>query len=141
VTEEDLVVAPSEYWEETLKAAVKDMLQMKKKRYQRVRSEGTAIMMKTNDRSQKNIEKFCNSTNIDWKLVEKQLRKWSNLLCIGKKLTIVIVFNYRSEDNDHSATALTRVDKRGCVSVISRMLAEREAYIANKEERTGRTAT
>jgi hypothetical protein len=30
VTEEDLVVAPSEYWEETLKAAVEDMLQMKR---------------------------------------------------------------------------------------------------------------
>ncbi|KAJ5149796.1 hypothetical protein N7448_001374 [Penicillium atrosanguineum] len=51
VTEEDLVVAPSEYWEETLKAAVEDMLQMKKKRHQRVRSEGTAIMMKSSDRS------------------------------------------------------------------------------------------
>jgi hypothetical protein len=43
VTEEDLAVAPSEYWEETLKADVEDMLQMKKKRHQRVRSEGRAV--------------------------------------------------------------------------------------------------
>lgn len=114
---------------------------MKKKRHQRVRSEGTAITMKSNDRSQKNIEKFCNSTNIDWKPVEKQLRKWSNLLRIGKKLTIVIAFNYRSEDDDNSATASRGVDKRGRVSATSRMLAEREAHIADEEERSGRTAT
>ncbi|KAJ6050550.1 uncharacterized protein N7446_010659 [Penicillium canescens] len=141
VTEEDLVVAPSEYWKETLKAGVEDMLQMKKKRHQRVRSEGTAVTMKSNDQSQRNIEKFYNSTNIDWKPVEKQLRKWSNLLRIGKKLTIVIAFNYRSEDEDYSATASRRVDKRGRVSATSRMLTEREAHIADEEERTGRTAT
>lgn len=73
--------------------------------------------------------------------MEKQLRKWSNLLRIGKKLTIVIAFNYRSEDDDYSAIELTRVDKRGRASVTSRMLAKREAYIADEEERTSRFAT
>ncbi|KAJ5720181.1 hypothetical protein N7493_007059 [Penicillium malachiteum] len=66
------------------------MLQLKKKRHQRVRSEDTAVTMKSNDRSQRNIEKFYNSAKIDWKPVEKQLRKWSNLLRIGKKLTIIV---------------------------------------------------
>ncbi|CAI7587791.1 unnamed protein product [Penicillium manginii] len=126
VTEENLVVAPSEYWEETLKADVEDMLQMKKKRHQRVRSEGTDMMMKSNDRSQRKIEKFYNSTNIDWKPVEKQL---------------LIAFNYRSEDDDQSTSASRRVDKRGCVSATSRMVAEREAYVAAEEERTGDEST
>lgn len=65
VAEEDLVANPSEYWEESLKADIEDMLQIKKKRNQRVRSEGAAVTMKWNDRSQTNIEKFYNSTNID----------------------------------------------------------------------------
>ncbi|KAJ5226336.1 hypothetical protein N7468_007561 [Penicillium chermesinum] len=124
VTEDDLVVAPSEYWEENLKTAVEDMLQMKKKGHQR-----------------RNVEKFFNSTSIDWKPVDKQLRKWSNLLRIGKKLTIAIAFNYRSKDDDHAGSASRRFDKRGRVSATSRMLAEREAHIAAEEERTGRTAT
>jgi len=141
VTEENLVVAPSEYWEDALKADVENMLQMKKKRHQRVRFEGTDITMKSNDRFQRKIEKFCNSTNIDWKPVEKQLRKWSNLLRIGKKLTLVIAFNYRSEDDDQSTSVSRRVDKRGRVSATSRMVAEREAHIAAEEERTGQTAT
>lgn len=51
VTEEELVVAPSEYWEETLKADVEDILQTKRKRHQSVRSKDTAVTMKANDRS------------------------------------------------------------------------------------------
>jgi hypothetical protein len=52
VTEEDLVIAPSDYWGKTLKADVEEMLQTKKKRHQRVRSEGTAITISVNDRSE-----------------------------------------------------------------------------------------
>lgn len=75
MTEEDLVVAPSDYWGRTLKAEIEDMLQTKKKRHQRVRSEGTAITVAVNDRSQRNLEKFYNSANINWKPLEKQLYK------------------------------------------------------------------
>lgn len=40
VTEENLVIAPNENWEETLKEDVEGMLQVKEKRHQIVRSEG-----------------------------------------------------------------------------------------------------
>ena len=64
--------------------------------------------------------------------MDKQLRKWSNLLRIGKKRTIGIAFNYRSEDEDRSPMALRRIDKRSRVTEKSRMLAEREAYISDR---------
>jgi hypothetical protein len=99
VTEKDLVVAPSDYWEEFLKADLENMLQTKRKRHQRVRSEGTAITVSVNDRTQTPLEKFCPSININWKPVEKQLRKWSNLLRIGKRLKVTIAFNYRQDDD------------------------------------------
>jgi hypothetical protein len=54
---------------------------------------------------------------------------------------VVIAFTYSYEDEDYSAVALRRVDKRGRVSIISRMWTEREAYIADEEERTRRAAT
>ncbi|KAJ5922474.1 hypothetical protein N7516_010177 [Penicillium verrucosum] len=75
VTEDDLIVTPSDYWDGTLKANVEDILQMKKKRSQRIRSEGTAVTVSVNDKSLKDFEKFYISTDIDWKPVEKQLRK------------------------------------------------------------------
>ncbi|CAG8088749.1 unnamed protein product [Penicillium nalgiovense] len=66
VTEEDLVISPSDYWGKSLQAKLEDMLQAKKKRHQRVRSEGTAVTVKVDERSQKNLENFYNSTNINW---------------------------------------------------------------------------
>lgn len=140
VTEDDLVVAPSDHWEDSLKADVDDMLQTKKKRYQRVRSEGTSITVSVNERSHRDLEKFYSSTNINWAPVEKQLRKWSNLLRIGKKLRVVIAFNYRQED-DIPMSVSRRVEKRGPVSATTRMLAERDAHIDAEEESTGRTST
>ncbi|KAH8430182.1 uncharacterized protein LDX57_007852 [Aspergillus melleus] len=142
VTEEDLVVAPSEYWEESLKADVDDMLRTKKKRHKRVRSEGTAITVSVDDRSQRDLEKFYNS-DINWTLVEKQLRKWSNLLRIGKKITVIIALNYRYDDVDDApiTSASRRVEKRGRGSRTTRMLAEREECINAEEENTGQPST
>ena len=120
-----------------MKASLEEMLQTKKKDHQRVRSEGTAITVPVDNRSQKYLEKFCGSMNINWAPVEKQLRKWSNLLRIGKRLRVVISFNYRQED-DNSVPASRRVEKRSRVSATSRMLAERDAHIDAEEESTGR---
>ena len=136
VTEEDLVIPPSDYRGKSLQANVENMLQTKKKRHQRVRPEGTAVTVKVNERSQANLEKFYSSTNIDWTPVEKQLRKWSNLLRMGKKLTVEIAFTYREDDNPPRKS-----EKRGRVSATSRMLAEREAHIVAEEEVTGQPST
>ncbi|KAJ5367880.1 hypothetical protein N7541_001821 [Penicillium brevicompactum] len=140
VTEKDLVVSPADYWVKTLKRAVEELLRMKKKSGQRVRSEGTAVTVKVDSRCQKNLERFFPST-IDWKPVEKQLRKWSNLIRVGKILTIEIVFNYRGGDDGPSMSVSRTAEKRGRVSATSRMLAERERAIHNEEENTGRPAT
>jgi hypothetical protein len=82
-----------------------------------------------------------NSTNIQWKPVEKQLRKWSNLLRIARKLMIDIAFNFRDDYGGHSRPSSRRVEKRGCVSTTSGMSAEREAYIEALEEDTRRPST
>lgn len=123
-----------------MKASLEEMLQTKKKDHQRVRSEGTAITVSVDDRSQRDLEKLCGSTSINWAPVEKQLRKWSNLLRIGKRLRVVISFNYRQED-DNSVPASRRVEKRSRVSATSRMLAECDAHIDAEEESTGRPST
>jgi uncharacterized protein YpmS len=65
--------------------------------------------------------------------MEKQLCKWSNLLRIGKKLTIDIVFAYRTDDDAVSTPASRKGDKRGRVSTTRTQLAECDAYIADKK--------
>lgn len=77
---------------------------------------------------------------VKWAEVEKQLRKWCNLLRIGKKITIEIAFTYREDDSNYIPPS-RKVEKRGRVSATSRMLAEREAHIVAEEEVTGQPST
>ncbi|CRL30790.1 unnamed protein product [Penicillium camemberti] len=56
---------------------------------------------------------------------------------MGKLLIIEVVFNYRGDDDGSSVPILRIVEKRGRVSVTSRMLVERERLIRNEEEDTG----
>ena len=90
-TEQDLVVPPSEYWEKHLKQKIEELVHMKK-RNRRVRSEDTAIVVSVNHRNQGPLEKLYNSTNIDWKPVESQLHKWSNLVRMGRTPHVAISF-------------------------------------------------
>ncbi|KAJ5651656.1 hypothetical protein N7507_009082 [Penicillium longicatenatum] len=137
-TVKDLVVAPSEYWDERLTGALEDMLQAKKKKHLRARYESAELTVSVNERNQSDLEQFESTKNIKWKPLEKQLCKWSNLLHIGKKLTIDIVFAYRTDDDAVSTPASRKGDKRGRVSTTRKQLAECDAYIADEEERTGR---
>ncbi|KAJ5366063.1 hypothetical protein N7541_000004 [Penicillium brevicompactum] len=122
VTEKDLVVSPADYWVKTLKRAVEELLRMKRKVASEFDLKARLLLSK-------------------WTPVEKQLRKWSNLIRVGKILTIEIVFNYRGGDDGPSMSVSRTAEKRGRVSATSRMLAERERAIHNEEENTGRPAT
>ncbi|PCG88691.1 Hypothetical protein PENO1_108860 [Penicillium occitanis (nom. inval.)] len=118
MTRKDLIIAPSDFWQNRLKANLDDMLQAKRKRNQRVRS-----------------------TDIDWAPVERQLSKWSNLLHIGKRLNVAIVFNFGQDLNGDEPLSTKRGEKRGRMTATNIMLAERDAWIGAEEERTGRPST
>ena len=85
-------------------------------------------MVSINHRNQGPLEKLYNSANIDWKPVERQLRKWSNLVHMGRTPQVAISFKY-IRDDDASRTG----NKKGS-SATKRMLAERDAEIIAEEE-------
>ena len=140
-TAKDLVVAPSEYWEERLKPDLEEMVQTKKKRAQRTRYESAEITVSVNEKNQSKLEQFESTKNFRWRPVERQLCKWSNLLRIGKKLTVVIAFAYRTDDDGNSSLTSKKGEKRGRVSTTRTQLAECDTYIAAEEERTGRPSS
>ncbi|KAJ5783415.1 uncharacterized protein N7518_009092 [Penicillium psychrosexuale] len=125
VTEDDLIVAPTNAF--ALKAQLSPCLRR--------------CIVSVNDKSLKDFEKFYSSTNIGWKPVKKQLRKWRNLLRMGKKIRVLIAFNYSYDDDDQARLSSRRVEKRGRVLATSRMLAEYKAHIDTEEEATGRPST
>ncbi|KAL4997260.1 hypothetical protein BDV10DRAFT_195336 [Aspergillus recurvatus] len=108
---------PPQFWEKYLKADLDNMVQAKRKPNQQVQSESTTVKVEVDEQKQCPLE--------------------HNLLCIAKKLAVNIAFSYRQDDNRHNSTT-RKGDKRGRVSAMNIMLAERDAYIAEEEERTGR---
>ena len=60
---------------------------------------------------------------------------------MGRRIRILVAFNYGHDNDDHSRPTSRKSEKRGCVSVTSRMLAEREVYIDAEEETAGRPST
>ncbi len=100
-TENDLVVAPSDFWTEELSSKIADIVTSTGKSCE---ADATTIAISVNDRSEHDITKRFTKLNIDWLVVERQLQAWSHLLRIGKKLRINVLFNY-TESNKALRTA------------------------------------
>lgn len=88
---EDLVLAPSDFWNEELSSKIVDISNSIGKP---CTADATTIVMSVNDRSERDITKRFEQLQINWSIVEKQLQAWSHLLRIGKRLRIDVTFGY-----------------------------------------------
>lgn len=79
-TEQDLVLRPGSYWQQITKDA-ENSLCRKTKREQRVRPDDTEVVVSVNDRSQRDLTKSFEKTNVDWTTIERQT------LGVGKPAT------------------------------------------------------
>lgn len=75
VTEPDLVITPSAYWQEILKGKVESFRERRKIFHnRRVRLDDTSVVASVNDRSQHDLHQQFEGTNINWAVIEEQLQ-------------------------------------------------------------------
>lgn len=112
-TEYDLVVAPSDFWDEELSSKIADIVKSTGKSCE---ADATTIAISVNDRAEHDSTKRFIKLEIDWSIVEKQLQAWSHLLRIGKKLRINVSFNFMESSKAGLAERNTQLDTEQIVS-------------------------
>jgi hypothetical protein len=133
ITEENLALAPSAYWDKFLKQALATRVQDKlpQPKYE---ADETKITVSVEKRNERDLRKCFDGINIEWKAVEDKLRAWSHLFRDGKKLRIDICFIYR--ETCQAVATTTRGSTRTGAS--RRQLAARDALLVDQEETSGR---
>ncbi len=116
-TEDDLVLAPSDFWNEELSPKVADIAKPTGKL---CKADATTIVLSVNDRTERDITKRFEELHIDWPVVESKLQAWSHLLRIGKRLRVGVTLSYMESGK------MARTTGRGATVT---QLAERNARL------------
>ena len=135
-TEQNLVLAPTFYWPEFLKPKLEKLLRKKVPSNKRVTPDDTNVVVSVRDRSERDLTKRFDETEIEWPVIERQLVAWGELFRAGKKLRIDLSFNYL-ETGQQPATSSRKGDKRSFTSATQQMLGERAMQIDAEEETSG----
>ncbi|KAL0929596.1 uncharacterized protein CTRU02_215495 [Colletotrichum truncatum] len=129
-TEQNLVLAPSAYWERTLKQKLQQLVEKKQPRDMRYEPEETNITVSVTGPSGRALTKRADGLDITfWKDVEDQLTTWGHLFQKGKSLRITLSFIYK--EPEHTASTRTRQGTRR--GATGRQHAERADLIEDQE--------
>lgn len=135
-TEQNLVLAPIFYWPLFLQPKLEKLLYKKLPSNKRVRPDDTNVVVSATDRSERDLTKRFDETDIDWPVVEKQLVAWEELFRAGKKLRLDISFNY-IETGQLQTSSVRRGDKRSTFSATQQIRRESHTQLDAEEASTG----
>jgi len=93
-TEQDLVLAPSQYWSLYLQPKLEEVLRKKLPPNRQVKVVDTNVVVLVKERLEQDLTKRFDKAEIDWPVVEKQLIAWGELFHAGKKLMVDLSLNY-----------------------------------------------
>ncbi|KAK6706715.1 hypothetical protein SNK05_010594 [Fusarium graminearum] len=134
ITEEDLTLAPSAYWDRFLSAKLAKMVASKVPSLEH-KPVKTTVVISVDKRSERNLQKQFLGLNIQWKAIEDKIQSWSLLFCEGHKLRLDISFIYKATDQVvQPANTGGRQSRRGATG---RQFAARDRLLAEQEDTSG----
>jgi hypothetical protein len=139
-TEPDLVLAPACYWELFLQSRFDKLLRKKLPQNRSVRSDETNVVVSVTERSERDLTKRSDETEIEWTRVVRQLIVWGQYFQKGKKLRVDLSFSYVKAGPLPFHNSMKSWVKKGPVSTTQRMLAERELQLNAEEESSGQSS-
>ncbi|KAJ5009694.1 hypothetical protein K4K57_008395 [Colletotrichum sp. SAR 10_99] len=137
-SEPDLVLAPNAYWTRTLRHKLDQLVTKKLPSNKLFKIDDTDVVVSVRDRTQRDLVKRFDDLDIDWNVVERQMKNWSHLHRAGRAITIKVSFNYM--ESGPSSTA-KRGTKRGFSSITQDRLHERAVLLDAEEASTGQPST
>lgn len=123
-TEQDVVLAPAAYWAHILRSKLRQSLKKKVAQEGKPRAEDTVAVVHVNDRTQRDLVKQCDGSEVDWTSIEAQLVAWGDFFRNGKKLTVNLTFHYADHSHIASGAPASNRGKRGRLSATQRMLTQ-----------------
>jgi hypothetical protein len=136
-TEQDVVLTLPSYWELFLQPKLEKVVGKKRRQKKNMTLEDTNVAVSVTERSEPDLIKQYEGTDIDWSTIERQLVKWGELFRAGKKLRVDLSFNYDGAGQQSAAGSLKKVDKRSARSATQRMRAELDAQLEAEQEASG----
>jgi hypothetical protein len=85
------VLYPAFYWPHFLKPKLEKLLCKKVSSNRRVTADDTNVVVSVTDRSERDLTKRFDETEIEWLVIEKQLAAWGELFRAGKKLRVSLI--------------------------------------------------
>jgi hypothetical protein len=132
--EQNLVLALTFYWPQFLKPKLEKLLCKKVSSNKRVTPDDTNVVVSVTDRSERDLTKRFDETEIGWPVIEKQLAAWGEPFRAGKKLRVDLSFNYL-ETGQQPATSSRKGDKRSFASATQQMLGRGQRRLMLKKNR------
>lgn len=133
----NVVLAPGRYWECRLQARLADLVKQKFAGNPNVRPDDTEVVVSMTGRSQHKLVKRFPGIDIDWTIVQAQLEAWSEYLRSGKRLRVILSFNYIQVGVSAADVGGKRGDKRGRVSTTTQMRNELDLRVEAEQATSG----
>ena len=138
-TERDVVLLPAAYFDVILSPKIKAIVDKQNSQKKNVHPENTSVVVSVNDRTEPDLNRTYDNTDVIWEEIEEQLVEWGELCRAGKRLRVDLSFNYK-EVIPNEAKASGSRSGRARNSATRIMLAERASYVEAEEASTGQVS-